>query len=47
MLTAINPIETISLLQQIQWVADPVGYMETASRQYPDIFTAKIVNGIL
>ena len=43
MLTAINPIETISLLQQIQWVADPVGYMETASRQYPDIFTAKIV----
>ena len=43
MLTAINPIETISLLQQIQWVADPVGYMETAARQYPDIFTAKIV----
>jgi cytochrome P450 len=43
MLTEINPIETISLLQQIQWVADPVGYMETAARQYPDIFTAKIV----
>jgi cytochrome P450 len=43
MLTAINPIETISLLQQIQWVADPVGYMETAARKYPDIFTAKIV----
>ncbi|OYQ62509.1 cytochrome P450 [Pseudanabaena sp. SR411] len=43
MVTAINPIETISLLQQIQWVADPVGYMETAVRKYPDIFTAKIV----
>ncbi|WP_434686825.1 cytochrome P450 [Pseudanabaena minima] len=43
MLTAINPIETISLLQQIQWVADPVGYMEKAVRKYPDIFTAKIV----
>ncbi|PZV15245.1 MAG: cytochrome P450 [Pseudanabaena sp.] len=41
--TAINQIETMSLLQQIQWVADPVGYMETAARKYPDIFTAKII----
>lgn len=43
MLTAINPIETNSLLQQIQWVADPVGYMETSARKYPDIFSAKII----
>ena len=43
MLTAINQIDTISLLQQIQWVADPVGYMETAARKYPDIFTANII----
>jgi cytochrome P450 family 110 len=43
MLTVINEIDTISLLQQIQWVADPVGYMETAARKYPDIFTSKIV----
>ena len=43
MLTAINQIETISLLQQIQWVADPVGYMETAAQKYPDIFTSQII----
>jgi cytochrome P450 family 110 len=43
MLTAINRIDTISLLQQIQWVADPVGYMETAARKYPDIFTSQII----
>ena len=43
MLTTINQIDTISLLQQIQWVADPVGYMETAARKYPDIFTAQII----
>ncbi|MFM7601514.1 MAG: cytochrome P450 [Pseudanabaena sp.] len=43
MLTAINPIETNSLLQQIQWIADPVGYMETSARKYPDIFSAKII----
>jgi cytochrome P450 family 110 len=43
MLTAINQIDTISLLQQIQWVADPVGYMETAARKYPDIFSSSII----
>ena len=43
MLTAINQIDTISLFQQIQWVADPVGYMETAARKYPDIFTSQII----
>ena len=41
--TAINQIKTISLLQQIQWVADPVGYMETAAQKHPNIFTSKIV----
>jgi len=39
---SINQIDTIPFLQQIQWVIDPVGYMETAAQKYPDIFTAEI-----
>ncbi|MCG6135964.1 MAG: cytochrome P450 [Nostoc sp. LLA-1] len=38
-----NPLKTPSFLQQLQWVADPVGYMEKAAQQYPDIFTAHFV----
>lgn len=38
-----NPLKTPSLVQQIKWVADPVGYMEKAAQQYPDIFTGRIV----
>ena len=43
MLKSINQIDTIPLLQQIQWVTDPVGYMETAAQKYPDIFTGEII----
>ena len=43
MLKLINEINTIPFLQQVQWVANPVGYMEKAVQQYPDIFTAKII----
>lgn len=39
----INPVKSASFLQKIQWVADPVGYMETAVKEYPDIFTARII----
>ncbi len=42
MLKSINPVNTNQLLQKIQWIADPVGYMETAVRKYPDIFTTEI-----
>ncbi len=38
-----NPLTKPSSLQKIQWVADPVGYMEGAVQQYLDIFTAKII----
>jgi len=38
-----NPLKIPSFLQKIQWVADPVGYMESAAQQYPDIFTANII----
>ncbi|PZU96129.1 MAG: cytochrome P450 [Pseudanabaena sp.] len=37
-----NPITTPTMWQQIQWVADPVGYMKTAVQKYPDIFTARV-----
>ena len=43
MLKSINQIDTIPLLQQIQWVTDPVGYMETAAQKYPDIFTSEVI----
>ena len=38
-----NRLKTPAFLQQLQWVADPVGYMEKAAQQYPDIFTAQVV----
>ncbi|MBE8999788.1 cytochrome P450 [Nostoc sp. LEGE 12447] len=38
-----NPLKTPSLLQKLQWVNDPVSYMENAAQQYPDIFTGKII----
>jgi cytochrome P450 family 110 len=38
-----NPLKTPSFLQKLQWVNDPVGYMESAAQQYPDIFTAEII----
>lgn len=30
-------------LQRLRWILDPVGYMESALKQFPDIFTAKIL----
>jgi cytochrome P450 family 110 len=38
-----NPLKTPSFVQKLQWVADPVRYMESAVEQYPDIFTAEVV----
>lgn len=38
-----NPLKTPSFLQKLQWVTDPVGYMESAAQQHPDIFTAEII----
>ncbi|PZO43414.1 MAG: cytochrome P450 [Pseudanabaena frigida] len=43
MLKLINPIDTIPFVQQVQWVVNPVGYMEAAVQKYPDIFTAQII----
>ncbi|MBW4555377.1 MAG: cytochrome P450 [Trichormus sp. ATA11-4-KO1] len=45
-----NQLKTPSVLQRFQWVVDPVGYMENAVQQYPDIFTANVIgtgNGLV
>lgn len=31
------------LLQKIQWIADPVGYMENAAQDNPDLFSAEVI----
>ncbi|MFB2770527.1 cytochrome P450 [Pelatocladus sp. BLCC-F211] len=38
-----NTLTTPSFIQKLQWIADPVKYMENAAQQYPDIFTARVV----
>jgi cytochrome P450 family 110 len=38
-----NVLKTPSLVQKLQWVSDPVSYIENAAQQYPDIFTGKII----
>jgi unspecific monooxygenase len=38
-----NPLNIPPLLQKLQWVIDPVRFIDKATQQYPDIFTAKIV----
>jgi cytochrome P450 family 110 len=40
-----NVLQKPFLLQELQWVADPVGYMEQAAQQHPDIFSAGIFGG--
>ncbi|GAX40393.1 cytochrome P450 [Tolypothrix sp. NIES-4075] len=38
-----NTLKTPPFLQKVQWVADPVGYMEKANQEFSDIFTASVV----
>ncbi|NJL61217.1 MAG: cytochrome P450 [Methylacidiphilales bacterium] len=38
-----NRLSTPPFLQKLQWIADPVKFMDNAVQQYPDIFTAEIV----
>jgi cytochrome P450 family 110 len=38
-----NLLPQPTVLQKLQWVADPIGYMESAAQHYPDIFTAQII----
>jgi cytochrome P450 family 110 len=36
-------LKSPAIWQQFQWIMNPVGYMESAVQQFPDIFTAQIV----
>ncbi len=38
-----STLKAPKLLQRLQWVGDPVGYMDSAAKQYPDIFNAEII----
>lgn len=38
-----NRIPTPPFIQKLQWIFDPVQYLENAAKKYPDIFTADIV----
>ncbi|MFP5271050.1 cytochrome P450 [Coleofasciculus sp.] len=40
----VNELKTPALWQKLQWVFDPVGYMESAAQRHPDLFTARIVS---
>jgi cytochrome P450 family 110 len=39
----IKPVKSPSIIQKIRWVMDPVGYMEEAVKENPEIFSAQIV----
>lgn len=38
-----NPIQTPPFIQKLQWLLEPVKYLENAAKKYPDIFTADIL----
>jgi len=38
-----NLLNKPPFLQRLQWIFDPVGYMESSAQQYPDIFTAEVI----
>lgn len=40
----INALDTPSFLQKLQWIANPVGYMQNAFKRYPEIFSAEVVS---
>jgi cytochrome P450 len=43
MALAIPKLKQHPLLQKIQWIADPVGYMENAVKDNPDLFAAEVI----
>lgn len=38
----LNPLKTAPFVQRVRWIADPIGYMEQAAGEYPDMFTAEV-----
>ncbi len=43
-MTIVNNLLIAPWMQKLQWIFDPVGYMEKASKVYPDLFTAKVAS---
>ncbi len=41
--TLIPSLNYPKFLQRLRWIFDPVGYMESAAKQFPDIFDAEIL----
>jgi len=41
--TIIPSLNYPKFLQRLRWIFDPVGYMESAAKQFPDIFDAEIL----
>jgi hypothetical protein len=39
----IPKLNSSPFLQRLHWISDPVGFMEKAARQHPDIFAAEVV----
>jgi cytochrome P450 family 110 len=39
---AYHQLDSISLVQKLQWVFDPIGYMDDAVKHYPDFFTVEL-----
>lgn len=37
-----NPLTIAPMRQRVRWIADPIGYMEQAATQHPDLFTAEV-----
>ncbi len=37
-----STLKAPKILQRLQWIGDPVGYMERAAQQFPDIFQAAL-----
>lgn len=38
----LNGFKSPALVQILQWITDPIGYMETAAQRYGDIFTTQV-----
>jgi unspecific monooxygenase len=38
-----NLLQSPAFIQRLQWVVDPIGFMENAAKQYPDLFTTQVL----
>lgn len=43
LLSSPNALKQPKVFQRLQWVLDPIGYMEGAAKLHPDLFTAEVV----